>query len=163
MYVEEYRMPIRRATQEDVPRMVELSDAKRTEYAQYAPTFWRKAPDGAEKQALFFRSLLAQSHVIALVHDEGPDVTGFIIASMTTAPPVYDPGGPVCVIDDFTVVEPDAWPTIGAALLTEARSQAQARGVVLAIVVCGHLDEPKRMMLSECGYRVASEWYVHPL
>jgi predicted N-acetyltransferase YhbS len=156
-------MLIRLATLADVPSMIVLADAKRDEYALYAPTFWRKAPDGADKQAPYFAALLERGEVIALVHEDDSTITGFVIASITTAPPVYDPGGPVCLIDDFTVAVPQDWPTVGSALLRAARSRAQEQGASLAIVVCGHLDEPKRAMLRACGFAVASEWYVNPL
>ncbi len=32
-----------------------------------------------------------------------------------------------------------------------------------SVVVCGHLDQPKRTMLDQMGYSIASEWYVHNL
>jgi GNAT superfamily N-acetyltransferase len=155
-------MPIRPATNADVAHMTELADAKRTEYEQYAPTFWRKAPNGAELQAPYFKTLITKDDVIALVHDEAGHIQGFIIASITTAPPVYDPGSQVIVVDDFTVSESEQWPTVGASLLEEARNRAAERGAALSIVVCGHLDEPKRAMLRACGFSLASEWYVNP-
>jgi hypothetical protein len=33
----------------------------------------------------------------------------------------------------------------------------------LAVVVTGHLDQPKREMLRECGLELASEWWVTPI
>lgn len=155
-------MPIRPATDDDVAHMIELAAAKRAEYEQYAPTFWRRAPNAAELQTPYFKMLVAKDDVIALVYAEAERIQGFIIASVTTAPPVYDPGSQVIVVDDFTVSAPEQWPTVGAALLTEARSRAKARGAALSIVVCGHLDEPKRAMLRACGFVLASEWYVNP-
>ncbi len=155
-------MPIRPATTEDVERMVQLSDAKRTEYERYAPTFWRKAPNGAELQRPYFRTLIVKDEIIALVYEEAGSIEGFIIASVTDAPPVYDPGSRVIVVDDFTVSQAEQWRTIGATLLAEAQHRARERGADLAIVVCGHLDEPKRAMLRACGFSIASEWYVYP-
>ena len=90
-------------------------------------------------------------------------VVGFVMALIHHAPPVYDPGGPVCSIDDYTVATPELWPTVGAALLDAATVHAQERGAVLVIVVCGHRDEPKRTLLHEYGATLASEWYVKPL
>jgi GNAT superfamily N-acetyltransferase len=142
--------------------MVALSDVKRTEYERYAPTFWRKAPNGVELQTPYFQTLIVKDEIIALVYEEAGSIEGFIIASVTDAPGVYDPGSHVIVVDDFTVSEAEQWPTIGAALLTEARSRAREQGANLAIVVCGHLDEPKRAMLRACGFSIASEWYVNP-
>lgn len=156
-------MSIRMATVDDVSRMVELSDLKRTQYAQYSPVFWRKAASASEAQALFFKTQLEKKNNIALVYEESGRVEGFVIASLTTAPPVYDPGGPVCVVDDFVVSAAERWHTAGVALLAEVKRQAKARGAVLSVVVCGHLDEPKRAMLRTSGFSIASEWYVNPI
>ena len=48
------------------------------------------------------------------------------------------------------------------ALLNAARAAARERGAALSIVVCGHLDQPKREMLAASGFSLASEWYVNP-
>ena len=39
-------------------------------------------------------------------------------------PPVDDPGGLTCLVDDFMVESPDLWPTVGAALLARATAVA---------------------------------------
>ncbi len=156
-------MNIRPAAAEDIPRMVELSEGKRAEYAEYSPVFWRKAAGASENQALFFRAQLEREHNIILIAEEAGRVEGFIIASVISAPPVYDPGGLVCMVDDFTVSAPELWPSVGQALLTEITAQAKARGAVLSVIVCGHLDEPKRLMLQVNDSTIASEWYVNPL
>lgn len=156
-------MGTRPATPEDVPAMLSLAAQKRAEYERYAPTFWRRAADAEEKQKPFFESLLQKPNVIALVYESDGEICGFVIAWITSAPPVYNPGGKVCSIDDFTVADSDDWPSVGAALLGEAGAWAKAQGAVLSVVVCGHLDEPKRQMLREQGFVVASEWYVNPL
>ncbi len=159
----EMKMSIRPATEKDVDRMVELSDLKRTEYAGYSPVFWHKAADANPLQVKFFHAQLSRDNNIILVAEENGQVKGFIIASIVNAPPVYDPGGSVCMIDDFTVSKPELWPTTGRALLQEATRQAKTRGAVLSVIVCPHLDEVKRSMLKENGSTIASEWYVHPL
>ena len=143
--------------------MVELSDLKRTEYAEYSPVFWRKAEGASEQQAMFFKAQLEKENNIALVGKESGKVEGFVMASLTTAPPVYDPGGRVCVVDDFAVSAPEHWDTLGVALLTEVSSQAQARGAVLLVVVCGHLDLSQRAMLGATEFSIASEWHVRPI
>ncbi len=76
--------------------------------------------------------------MVALVHEEGQAIDGFIIGTLVEAPPVYDPGGLTCIVDDFMVARPEDWPTTGAALLGEVSSRAQARGAVQTVVVCGH-------------------------
>lgn len=156
-------MSIRRATADDTSRMVELSDLKRTEYAQYSPVFWRKAEGASEKQHLFFQAQLERENNIVLVSEAAGEIDGFLIASLVSAPPVYDPGGLVCTVDDSAVSTPEMWQTVGQDLLAAATAQAKERGAVLSVVVCGHLDEPKRAMLRAGGASVASEWYVNPI
>ena len=152
---------VRPAQSYDVERMAELADRKRTEYEQFSPTFWRKAEGAVAGQITFFLALLERSNVITLVWEEG-EIKGFIIGSVVPPPPVYDPGKNVCVVDDFVVSDPELWPTVGAALLDAVREQAEGLGAQLSVVVCGHLDEPKRAMLRDNGFGIASEWYVNP-
>jgi GNAT superfamily N-acetyltransferase len=154
---------VRRATASDVPRMIDLSDRKRTEYESYQPVFWHPADDARMKQKPFFQYLLGQGNVIALVHDYAGTLDGFVIASLVPAPPVYNPGGTTCFIDDFTVAKSEQWEAIGRALLREAIRIAKERGAAQAVVVCGHLDEPKRAFLRSEGLDIASEWHVKPI
>ena len=151
---------IRKAEPADVPRMVDLSEQKRLEYQSYQPTFWRKAADSQEKQIPHFERALQSDRVIALVYERERNLGGFLIATLVDAPPVYDPGGLTCLIDDFVVADPEDGEAIGARLLSEANRQAGARGAVQMVVVCGHQDQPKRAMLAGCGFSIASEWYV---
>jgi hypothetical protein len=156
-------MTIRQANHDDITSMVALSDLKRTQYEQYAPTFWRAAQDADKRQANFFAFLLEQDQVTALVHETNDQVNGFVIASIRAAPPVYDPGTQICSIDDYVVSAPKEWLTVGTALLSRARELAAERGAELTVVVCGRQDEPKRAMLRRAGFKVASEWFVDPL
>jgi GNAT superfamily N-acetyltransferase len=151
---------IREASVEDIPQMIALAEMKRSEYEQYAPTFWRNAKDAVQKQAPFFRAQLSQEDTICLVAEHEGDVTGFIIAKVVPAPPVYDPGSLVCMIDDFVVASPNQWGHTGKDLLEEVRHRAKSRGASLTVVVCGHLDEAKREMLRAADLYIASEWYV---
>ncbi len=153
---------IRKAVAEDVARMVELSEQKRWEYATYQPRFWRPAADSRERQKHYFARLVGEERTLALVHEQNGVLDGFIIAAVVPAPPVYDPGGLTCLIDDF-VAAPDAWSTTGAALLAEVSRQAKERGAVQTVVVCGQRDEPKRRMLGAGGHSIASEWYVREI
>jgi GNAT superfamily N-acetyltransferase len=143
--------------------MIELAAQKRAEYAQAQTVFWRVAADAAERQTAFFESLLARDGVVALVHESSGVIDGFVIAFLHDAPPVYDPGGPTCTIDDFTVATPDLWPSVGRDLLLAATEAVKELGAVQVIVVCGHHDEPKRAMLQAAGWPVASEWRVRAL
>lgn len=154
---------IREARSEDAAAMVELSERKRVEYQTYQPRFWRKAADSREKQLPFFERLIESDRVIALVHEASGQIDGFVMASLVEAPPVYEPGGLTCLIDDFVVHDGSDWTTTGKALLSAAARAAHARGAVQMVVVCGHQDEPKRHMLRDEDYSIASEWYVREI
>ena len=157
-------MQIRDVTATDVPAMAALADAKRTEYAIYSPVFWRKADNGLEVQTRFFTNrMLPSDTIISLVADTDGTIEGFVIGIIREAPPVYDPGGPVCWIDDFTVAHPELWATVGAALYREATLRAQQRGVVAMVTIAGHLDTPKRTMLQAQGAPITVETYVQAL
>jgi hypothetical protein len=151
------------ATLPDLPAMLELSASKREQYEAYQPIFHRRAPDATVAQQPYLQSLIERDDVVSLVAMKGEVVVGFGTAEIHTAPAVYDPGGPVAMIDDFTVATADLWPTAGRQLLSALTAQLQRRGVVAVIAVCGRRDEPKREMLSEAGLTVASEWYVRAL
>jgi hypothetical protein len=90
-------------------------------------------------------------------------VAGFIIGRLTPAPPVYEPGGLTCLVDDFAVEHPDAWTSLGPLLLAELSRIALAQGAVQLVVVTGRHDEPKRRALQGTGLVVASEWWTGPI
>jgi GNAT superfamily N-acetyltransferase len=153
---------IRVAAQTDVPAMTALADTRREQYARYQPLFWRPAAGAPEKHRAYLGRLVASEKIITLVSEEDGRLTGFLIASLKPAPPVYDPGGLSCDIDDFMVTPAANWPTTGVELLRAALAEAGRRGAVQAVVVTAHLDEPKRQALRACRLEVASEWWVTP-
>ena len=153
---------LRKAGPADVAAVVALSEQKRRQYASYQPVFWRKADDSAEKQRAFLAQLLEREDVIGLVCEQGGVTEGFIIGSLISAPPVYDPGGLTCSVDDFVVAE-GAWRSVGERLLSAVAAEARARGAAQMVVVSAQLDADKREMLSHLAYTVASEWWVKPL
>ncbi|HEU5379590.1 MAG TPA: hypothetical protein VFV38_29555 [Ktedonobacteraceae bacterium] len=156
-------MSIRRAEDRDVAAIVELAEQRRLQYQSYQPTFWRKAEDSREKHLPFLKSLLQHEDVIILVHESMDSIDGFILATFVAAPPVYHPGGPTCSVDDFCVASGGLWESVGQELLKEVLQLARERGAAQSVVVCGHLDQPKRAMLAQLGYSIASEWYVRDL
>jgi hypothetical protein len=143
--------------------MVALMERKRSEQEQEQPIFWRKAEESAMKHAGYLHNLLQRDGVFAFVHETAGAIDGLVIGMEMTAPPVYNPGGPMCLIDDFTVANPDLWSTGGRALLEAAQTQARERGMVSMQVICGHYDAPKRAMLGAAGFPVVSEWRIRPL
>jgi GNAT superfamily N-acetyltransferase len=156
-------MHIRRATDTDIPNMAAIAETKRIEYEGYSPVFWRRAPDSSPKQERYLQSLLLGTDVMALVAQTGDSLAGFIIGALTMAPPVYNPGGAVCIVDDFVVARPEEWQAVGSALLAAMTQEAQARGAVLMVVVYAQRDQAKRALLQEAGCAVASEWHVRAL
>jgi Acetyltransferase (GNAT) family len=150
---------VRNAVPADVDAMTELADARRTQYARYQPVFWRPAEHAARGHGRYLAKLVDDADVITLVSEESGTCTGFLIATITGAPPVYDPGGRTCQIDDFAVA-PGRWTTTGPLLLRSAIEHAADRGAVQAVVVTANLDEPKREALRACGLSIASEWWV---
>ena len=144
--------------------MVDLADAKRREYEPFAPTFQRPAADAVDVHRPWLAGLVDDAAVGTFVHeDSNGAVDGFCIVTTGPAPPVYDPGGPTALIDDFTVASPGLWATAGAALLAAARQWAEDRGAAQLVVVAGPHDGPKRAVLQAAGLYVASEWFTTPL
>lgn len=72
-------------------------------------------------------------------------------AVLVSAPPVYAPGGPVCLVEDWQGSE---------GLLAEAEQTAVAKGAVLTRVICAHDDQDRAELLVRRGYSIASEWYT---
>jgi hypothetical protein len=156
-------MSTRRAAEADLDAMVALAAAKRTEYAGYQPRFHKVAPDADAKQRLFLKDQLSRPDTLLLIHEDRGTIDGWIYGRLVNAPPVYEPGGRILFVDDFAVASPALWPTAGKALLVDAKAWGKAQGAVLANVVCGPKDEPKRGLLESLGLGVASEWRVGEL
>jgi ribosomal protein S18 acetylase RimI-like enzyme len=157
---EEVSGRVRKANADDVPAMVGLSEQKRSLYSRYQPVFWAMAHDANTHQRTYFEQLVEDERTIALVNEGGGAVDGFVIARLVAAPPVYAPGGLTCSIDDFWVLDADEWPSVGKALMAAAVAEARTRGAAQTVVVCGQRDGPKREMLRQIGFSVASEWWV---
>jgi GNAT superfamily N-acetyltransferase len=152
---------IRPAVPADIDAIVPMASARRLQYAGYQPVFWAPAANAEERHRPFLTRLVNDPDVISLVAAESGTLTGYIFATIGTAPPVYDPGGKTCQVDDFAVA-PGRWASTGARLLSAAIEQAAERGAVQTVVVTGHLDSDKRDVLRACGLSIASEWWVTP-
>ena len=154
-------MTVRRAAEPDLSAMLDLAAERRADYASRQPRFWRPAEDARSRQSDYFASLLDDPQTLVLVDgDTSDEVTGFVIARLVGSPPVYDPGGPTCLVDDFTVRDPSDWSTAGGALLDAVRSWAAEHDATQLVAVTGQHDQPKREALRSAGLAVASEWWV---
>ncbi|MBV7336987.1 hypothetical protein KFU94_53920 [Chloroflexi bacterium TSY] len=143
---------IRNAVTADLPRLVVLAEERRIAYQEYQPIFWRKSQISAEVHTSFLENQLNEGKQIALVYEEDDVIRGFVIADARR--------GDECSIDDFCVAVQEDWTTVGRALLVEAGRVAQSQGASRYIVVCGHLDQPKRSMLREGGLTIEREWFT---
>ena len=151
------------ATPDDVADIAALAALRREADEAAQPQFWRQAADAVDRHLPWLRTQVEDPAVVALVARSAGSLDGFLFASVVGAPPVYDPGGPTGVVDDFAVADPSLWPTVGRDLLAAAKQRLRARGVAQVVVVCGHHDEAKRAALLTAGLTVASEWLVGPL
>lgn len=142
---------IRPLTAADVPRVLELGEQKRRQYATYSPVFWRVSPLPRETFAPFMQGQIGDAQNVALAHEQDGRVDGFVLANGRGT------------IDDFAVSAPELWPTVGADLLLAAGAAAQGRGLKSLLVVCGHGDKHERAMLAAQGLTLATDWYVKPV
>jgi GNAT superfamily N-acetyltransferase len=156
-------VPAAPATHDDVDEVAALADARRREYELQQPLFWRPAEDALDRHRTYLHGLVeAEDHVFLVARGAGR-LSGFIIGKLVPAPPVYEPGGLTCMVDDFAVAEPDEWALLAVALLRAVADHARERGAAQAVVVTGHHDEVKRQALRRAGLTVASEWWVGPI
>lgn len=138
--------------------------AKRREvYERYQPVFWRRAQNAEAGHAAFLSQLVGNPDVISLVAERDDVFSGFAIAMLVPSPPVYNPGGLTCSLDDYAVADDGDWATVGLALLRATTAEAAKRGAAQVVVVCAHEDGPKREALKQAGLSIASEWWTAPL
>jgi GNAT superfamily N-acetyltransferase len=154
---------MRAARDEDLQGILNVADAARRRYATYQPVFWRPAADARARQESYLAALLRDPDVLAYVGLTDGAVVGFAIARLLSAPPVYDPGGVTCLLDDFAVADQELWPSLGLDLLHAVRDAARARGAVQLVVITGAQDVSKRAALAAAGLRSTSEWWTGPV
>lgn len=154
------QVELRTASAGDLDGLVELAEQRRVDCELFQPRFWRRAKAARIRQRQFFSSLLTDLDVLVVVVGDAATIHGFAIARLVSSPPVYDPGGLTCLVDDFTVSSNAEWPERGLQLLEAVRSWGAERGAVQLVVVTAHLDAPKRETLTSAGLSIASEWWV---
>jgi hypothetical protein len=153
----------RPAAQDDIEDVAALAAVRRRDYEAHQPRFWRQAENALARHRTYLHGLVDEPDQIFLVAGDAGRVSGFVIGRLVPAPPVYEPGGLTCLVDDFAVESPDAWTSLGPVLLRDLSRVAHARGAVQLVVVSGRHDEPKRVALQAAGLVVASEWWVGPI
>lgn len=151
---------VRKATESDISRMNQLSYTKRRDYEEAQPQFWRYAEGAEEVQMQWFKELMQNEDSILLIAEMSHEIKGFIIGRLTSAPPVYNPGGLTLMIDDFCVAKTRLWNSVGKRLISEIQQHSRDRSAAQILVTCGAHDEPKSQFLKEIGLSVVSEWYI---
>ncbi|HZF96193.1 MAG TPA: hypothetical protein VEZ20_15125 [Allosphingosinicella sp.] len=151
---------IRPARIDDVRAMTTLIEQRREQYERVQPVFWKRAARSASTTRWFYTSLLILArHKLVLVADRDGGLLGFLIARRVRTPPVYSPGGPTAIVDDFCVKHPEDWMAVGGALLAEARALGRKAGWSQIVVVCGAEDEPKAAFLRATDLAVVTNWW----
>ncbi|MBI3197185.1 MAG: GNAT family N-acetyltransferase [Rhodospirillales bacterium] len=156
-------MDVRKAAASDIEATVEMAERNRRQYQKYQPTFWRKHPQSAAMTQIFFTRLLTEPGTFFLVAVEGSQLLGFLIARKFPSSPVFDPGGDTYLIDDFCVIEPQYWLTIGEALLSHASTLIHEHGAAQILVTCADRDLAKTEVLRRSELTIASNWWTKAL
>lgn len=156
-------MDVRKARASDIEAAITLAERSRRQYQKYQPTFWHKAEKSAAATQTFFVKLLAEHDSFFLVAIEADQLLGFLIARKFPAPPVFEPGGDTYLIDDFCVLEPHHWLTIGEALLSHVSTLIHEHGGVQIVVTSADRDLAKTEMLRRSDLTIASNWWTKPL
>ncbi|WP_304192260.1 GNAT family N-acetyltransferase [Phenylobacterium aquaticum] len=151
---------IRAACGEDVGACVALLEAERGRRRFWQPIFWRPSPHAAEISRTYFTNLRQRPDTLFLVAEQAGEIVGFLIGRPAPAPPVYAPGGPTFLIDDFCVARPARWRDVGRSLLDNARTRICARGAAQIVIVCPDRDSDKKQMLRHAAFTLASTWWT---
>lgn len=154
---------VRDATVADVEQMVSLIEARRTKLEEYEPVFWKRAKEAALRTSPWFEKLVEDEGVLCLIAEDAADMSGFLIATEAPVPPVYDPGGPTWMIDDFAVAHAMQWQTVGQNLIKVAKAQILERGGKQIVVVAPVKEDNQIELLKAEGLCAASIWLTQTL
>ena len=153
-------MPVRIATEDDLPAMVSLIEAHRVQLKEWQPRFWNPAPGAAEMSKQWFGHLISQTRNLGLVHESDGTIDGFLIATIVPAPPVYDPGGLTCLIDDFAVASDDLWPSVGEALVQYASGWSKENGASQTVIITPMAHNEKMAFVENRRMTPSASWWV---
>ena len=119
---------------------------------------WRQPPDPGG-----YRELIADPDCLALTLERDGRIEGYALGRAgLPAPPVYDPGGSTCLVDELAVAGtgPDQ---DYAALLAAAERVAADGGDRQLLVACPAREPSKRRALDSRGYRWPVDWYAREI
>lgn len=153
-------MTIRDAIESDLDAIVALSSGFRDKLQALEPTFWKRHSDADSGQRAWFAILLGdENHHLAVSQNQSATIDGFVIARAGGAPPVYDPGGATCMVDDFV------WETqaVAQALIEEVRRWATTKACTQLVVVTPAADAERKATVEDMGLHPTSEWWSGPI
>jgi hypothetical protein len=150
---------IRSALRTDIDRTVDLGVQQMHRLESHRNPFYATGPGLADYLRAAYSGLIETADAVALVEESPKGLEGFLLGKLVNAPPVYDPGGRVCLIDHFWVEGSASWPTVGVGLVGAANTRIRELEGVLSRIECQWKDEGRRMFLSSNGFTVASDWY----
>ncbi|WP_395711387.1 N-acetyltransferase [Reyranella sp.] len=156
-------MDVRKAEASDIKAAVELAERSRRLLHKHQPTLWRKAANSAAATETSFVELLSEPGTYFLVALEGRQLQGILVARKFPGSPVFDPGGDTYLIDDFCMLEPHLWLTVGEALLSHVSTLIHEHGGVQILVVSADRDLGKAEMLRRSGLAIATNWWTRAL
>ena len=164
-------LSVRLAVADDVARLAALGAEHRRRLAGWSPTWWRSADAADEIHPLWLGHIVGDDADVppAPPHSFGgaldpwaegalsfADRAGVVVGSPSlAAPPVYDPGGTVAVVD--RIVGEDR-----AALVRDVLAGAADRGDVLVAVVAAADDTTLAGHLAAMGFDRTVDVYAWP-
>lgn len=155
-------MALRAATLNDLGWIMSLCELDRIQKNSLHPIDYRNPSEYCDSRRPAIERLLTDPGSICLVREHSGTPQAYLLASLVNAPPVYAPGGPVCLVEEFEVVRPQDLETAGAQLLDECRRLALSRGAVLQRVIGAAGDTLRESFLLRQSFNIASEWYYGP-
>jgi|SRR5579862_2046667 len=152
-------MGIRPATNDDLGWMMSLCELGRIQKNSLHPIAYQQPAAYCRTRRKEIERILENPNSLCLISEHHDQPLAFLVALLVDAPPVYAPGGPVCLIEEFEGVKHQDLATHGLQLLDEARNIARRRGAVLQRVISSAGDLDREEFLLGNGFTVASEWY----
>lgn len=149
---------LRPATLPDVERMIHLAEQEFHRMESHRDPFYATGPNLAEEFRTELKREIESAQPIAFVMEEAGQIKGFVVGQVVSAPPVYNPGGKVCLVDFLCVAKPQDWSSVGRLLAQAAEIHTSLLGGILVRVECRRTDDLKRKALLKLGYSVASDW-----
>src|SRR6201992_1440530 len=142
-------MAVTELTPDDADWAGDLMGARRREYENYSPVFWRPAAHARAVHVRFLRRQIANPATLALRSPRG-----FLIAQLRPAE---------AFVDDFAIEPDGTWAEDGAELLLAAWARAGNTKITALRVVTARADEPKASLLRALGLRLVEQWWVREL